>query len=182
MIPDDIQITTELLLWGILIFAVVDGIFVPVLVRIIRPSIFRNIKWTQVGVAGIIWFAIWRWALVNFWGAVYIHVFPAWGQYWLPPLFSFLMAIVALGLWTLALRLRMHPVVGYTLLGGVWGVCTHIWAVNRGVVEKPPLLQGASPVAAVAIAFFEYMFYWCVILALSAFIYRGWHSLQNKKD
>jgi hypothetical protein len=35
---------------------------------------------------------------------------------------------------------------------------THTWAVYRGVVDKPPMLQDASPVAAVVIAFFEYIF------------------------
>jgi hypothetical protein len=29
------------------------------------------------------------------------------------------------------------------------------------------MLQGASPLAAVVIAFFEYMFYWCTILVLA---------------
>lgn len=175
MSPEDIQITTELLFQGALFFALVDVVFISVLTWRIPPDSFRRVKWVQVVVAGIIWFGIWGWAIVNFWETVYAYVFPAWGQYLIPPVFGLLMAAVARGLWVLALRFRQHPVLGYTLLGGLWGVCTHIWAVYRGIVEKPPMLQGTSPVAVVVIAFFEYMFYWCIILSLSALIAR-WRS------
>jgi hypothetical protein len=34
---------------------------------------------------------------------------------------------------------------------------------HRGVVSKLPVLQGTSPAAAVVIAFFEFIFYWCII-------------------
>jgi hypothetical protein len=66
------------------------------------------------------------------------------------------MAFFCLGLWALALWLKLNPVLGYCRLGGVWGSLTQIWAIYRGVVTKPLMLQGASPVAAVIIAFFAY--------------------------
>jgi len=180
VLPEDIRITTELLYRGALLFALVDAIFVPLLVWRIKPELFRQVKWILVVVAGIIWLGIWGWAIGNFWETVYVHVFPAWGRYVLPPAFGLLMALAALGLWTLALRLRLHPVLGYVLSGGLLGVCTHIWAVYRGIVEKPPMLQGASPVAAVVVAFFEYMLYWCVILGLSALLRWGWMALRKR--
>jgi len=58
-------------------------------------------------------------------------------------------------------------VLTFCLLGGVLGSLTHIWAVTRGIVTKPPMLQGASPLGAVVFAFFEYIFYWCTILLLA---------------
>jgi len=182
MLPDDSKITTVILLRGALFFALVDSIFVPVLLCRIKPTLFRQIKWVQVIIAGIIWFGIWDWAIDNFWKTVYIHVFPAWGQYLIPPFFGLLMAIIALGLWSLATRLTQHPVLGYALWGGLWGVCTHIWAVYRGIVTQPPMLQGASPVAAVVIAFFEYVFYWCIVLSLSALAHRGWTAMRVRTD
>ena len=182
MFPEDFQITTELLIGGILIFALIDAVFVPFMVWFIQPVLFRKIKWIQVVVAGIIWLGIWRWAIVNFWNTVYKHVFPDWGQDLIPPLFGLLMAIIALGLWALALQLRLHPVLGYISFGGLVGVSTHIWALYQGIVETPPMLQGASPVAAVVIAFFEFSFYWCVILSLSVMIYRLWVILRKLKN
>lgn len=168
MLSDDIKITTEILWRGTLIFALLDAIYVPLLVWRVKPEIFRRVKWVLVVVAGVFWFSIWTWAISNFWETIYAYVFPAWGRYLVPPIYGIFMALICLGLWALALRVRLNPVLGYCLFGGVCGSLTHIWAVYRGIVTKPPVLQGASPVAAVVIAFFEFMFYWCVILTLSA--------------
>jgi hypothetical protein len=67
---------------------------------------------------------------------------------------------------------------------GIWswaiGSLTHIWAVHRGIVTKPPMLQGASPLAAVVMAFFEFMFYWCTILVLAKMIDWTRTRLQNR--
>jgi hypothetical protein len=74
------------------------------------------------------------------------------------------------GLWALALRSKWNPVLTFCLLGGALGSLTHVWAVRRGVLTKPPMLQGASPFAAVIFAFFEYIFYWCTILVFAKMI------------
>jgi hypothetical protein len=170
-----------MLIQGALFFALADAVYITLLVWRIKPVLFQSVKWVQFILAGLIWFGIWSWAIGNFWESVYVYVFPIWGTYLIPPLFGLLMALVSLSLWALAMQFRrLHPVLVYTLLGGLWGVCTHIWAVHRGIVEKPPMLRGASPIAAVVIAFFEYMFYWCAILSLSALTYWGWKTLRNK--
>jgi hypothetical protein len=79
----------------------------------------------------------------------------------------------------LALRLPGNAVVNFCLLGGLWGMITHIWAVARGLVEKPPMLQGVNPVAAVVIAGFEFMFYWCIMLSIASLLLRGWEWLKS---
>ena len=56
---------------------------------------------------------------------------------------------------------------------------THLFAVSLGIVSKPPALQGAAPVAAVVIAIFEFMFYWCVILSVAVFLYHGWRKMRH---
>jgi hypothetical protein len=89
---------------------------------------------------------------------------------------------MALKCWALALRLKAHATTGYPLFGGLWGACTHLWAVTRGIVTKPPMLQGASPMGAVVIAFFEFTFYWCVILGASALVTWGWGFLGTESD
>ena len=180
MLPDDFKITTEMLWQGVLVFALLDAVYVPLLVWRVKPVRFRQVKWMLVVATAITWYSIWRWAIGNFWNKVYIYVFPAWGEHFIPIVFGLFNALVALGLWKLVLHLRANPVVGYCLFGGLWGIPTHMWAVYRGVVSKPPMLQGASPVAAVVIAFFEYMFYWCVILTLSALGGWGWDFWEGR--
>lgn len=56
---------------------------------------------------------------------------------------------------------------------------THLWAVYRGIVDRPPMLQGADPVAAIVIAVFEFMFYWCIMLSVALLLRRGWESSRS---
>lgn len=168
--PADVKITTELLCRGMLIFALMDVIFVSLLVWRVKSGSFLRQKWTLALAAAFVWFGIWRWAIGNFWETVYAYVFPAWGQVWIPVIAFFAAGGSAVGLWMLAVRSRWNPVLVYCLLGGLLGSLTHLWAVFRGVVTKPPMLQGASPLAAIVFAFFEYIFYWCVILFLATIL------------
>jgi len=167
MMPPDIKITTELLYKGALVFALMDAVFVSLLVWRLKKETFRRLKWLLVVSAALVWFGIWSWAIGNFWGTVYSYVFSAWAQTWVPWIALIGAGLVALGLWTLTIRIRWNVVLTFCLMGGIIGSLTHIWAVHRGIVTKPPMLQGASPLGAVVIAFFEYIFYWCVILMLA---------------
>ena len=163
----DIKITTEILLQGALFFALMDAVYIPLLVWRVKEETFRRLKWSLVIAAALTWFGIWNWAIGNFWNAVYSYLFPPWAQTWIPKIAFVIAGLAAFGLWDLSLRIKGTPVLNYCLMGGILGSLTHIWAVYRGVVSKPPMLQGASPLGAVVIAFFEYIFYWCVILTLA---------------
>ncbi len=166
----DIKITTELLYKGALVFALMDAIYVPLLAWRVNREAFRKLKGPLVVAAALVWFGIWAWAIGNFWETVYSYVFPAPIGKWIPALAFVVAGAAVLGLWAIALRLRGNPILIYCLLGGALGSLTHLWAVYRGIVTRPPMLQGASPLAAVIIAFFEYMFYWCTILVLAKII------------
>jgi len=168
--PTDIQITTELLLMGTLIFAIIDAIYIPLLVWRVSKETFSRLKWSLAICAGLVWFGIWSWAIGNYWETIYAHVFPAWARTWTPLITFFAAGGIVLGLWALAMRSRWNPVLIYCLLGMALGSLTHAWAVYRGIVTKPPMLMGASPLAAMVIAFFEYGFYWCVILTLACIL------------
>ncbi len=174
MIPPDYKITTGILLQGALIFACIDSIYIPLLVWRIKPVIFRRIRWVLVGVTAVYWCALWVWVLKTFWDPVYHYVFPAWARGIIPPAYGTLFAGVCLLFWWLALRLRGNPVLTFCLLGGLWGIITHLMAIALGIVSKPPVLQGAAPQAAIIIAFFEFMFYWCLILSVAALLYHIW--------
>jgi hypothetical protein len=163
----DIQITTELLYTGALMFALIDAVYISLLVWRVSEDSFRRLKWVLVISAVLVWWGIWSWAIGNFWETVYVYVFPAFAKTWAPWIAFVSAGAVTLGVWALSMRIKGKPVLIFLLLGGVLGSLTHIWAVYRGVVTKPPMLQGASPLGAVIFAFFEYILYWCVILTLA---------------
>jgi hypothetical protein len=176
--PADIQITTELLYQGALLFALLDAVYVPLLAWRVSEESFRRMKWALVLSSALVWSGIWAWAIGNYWETVYSYVFPAWAQTWVPWIAFAVAGAVALGLWALTIRLKRNFILTFCLLGGVLGSLTHSWAVTRGIVTKPPMLEGASPLAAVIIAFFEYIFYWCTILVLAKII--EWVQIRMK--
>jgi hypothetical protein len=113
-----------------------------------------------------------------FWEPVYQYVFPDWSRWFIPPVYALFFGLISLLFWWLALRLSGNPVLGFLLLGGLWGSLTHVWAISRGILDKPPMLQGASPWAAIVLPFFEFIFYWCIILAVSTFVYSQWTRVR----
>jgi hypothetical protein len=179
MFPPGFKATSEMLWLGTLIFAVIDAAFVPNLAWRIKAATFRQIKWTLVTATAIFWSAIWTWALFNFWDSVYQYMFPAWARRLIPPAYGLLFAGVGLLFWWLALRLQGNPVVNFCLLGGLWGMMTHLWAVYWGIVDKPPVLQSVAPVSAVIVAVFEFMFYWCIILSVAVLSHQGLRRLRS---
>jgi hypothetical protein len=178
-LPPDIKVTSEALWRGTLIFALIDLGFVPFLAGRIKPARFRELKWALVVTAAIFWFMLWTWAFDNFWDSIYHYFFPDWARGLIPPLYGLLFAVLALISWWGAWRVSSHPVIGFCLFGGLWGIVTHVWAVYRGIVDKPPMLQGASPVAAVVIAIFELMLYWCIMLSVAWLLWRGWQWAKS---
>src|SRR5512138_3487913 len=134
-----------MLFQGALLFALLDAVLVPLLVRRVRPEMFGRLGWAVALAAGAAWFSIWSWAIGNFWESVYRYLFPAWGQAWIPFIACLIAAGMGFALWSLAIRFPGQPVLIFCFSGGLLGVLTHLWAVYRGVVTKPPMLSGASP-------------------------------------
>jgi len=171
-LPGDGRMTTEMLLTGALIFAVVDAAFLPLLAWRVRREVFLESRWALAGATALFWFGVWSLVLTFFWDTIYRYVFPGWARSFIPPVYGLAFGGLSLFFCWLArrslrsLHSRIHPVVIFCLLGGCWGVVTHILAVQLGIVTKPPMLQGASPVAAVVIAAFEFTFYWCIITSI----------------
>lgn len=178
MLPPNFQVTSEMLWQGTLILALVDAGFVPFLAWRVKPARLRHLKWVLVATTGVFWAALWTWVLGSFWDSVYSYIFPDWTRRLIPVAYGLLFAAVGLVMWWLALRLPGNPVVSLCLLGGLWGMITHLWAVYLGIVDKPPMLQGVAPAAAVVVAVFEFMFYWCIILSIAVHLQRGWRWLS----
>lgn len=177
-LPPDFVLTTEILWRGAAMFAAIDLIFIPLLAWRVSPESFGNLKWNLVAIAAFFWAALWRWVLDWGWTPVYQYLFPPWLRAWLPWLQGMHFAIITLIFWSVAIRFRRSVPV-FILLGGVWGIVTHTWALYLGVVTKPPILMGASPVAVLAVAAFEFMFYECIILMISLILSTVWRWGQG---
>jgi len=173
-LPPDAKVTSEILWRGALIFSLIDIVFIIVLTRFIKPEKFRQMKWTLVATMVVFFTALWGiLAAYYFWDPVYGFFFPEWSRWLIPPVYGLLFSVAGLLFWWIALRVPGNVVINFCLLGGLWGMVTHLWAVYRGILVKPPMLQGASPVAAVVIAIFEFMFYWCITLSIASLLQCG---------
>lgn len=183
IISNEIKVTTEILLKGALIFALIDIVFVTILTKLIKPEDLYRMKWKLV-VFMAFFFCILFGAIVSiiFWDSVYSYVFPKWARWIIPPSYGLLFATIGLFFWWLAFRLPTNAVMNFCILGGLWGITTHIWAIYHGILEKPPRLQGASQVAAIIIATFEFIFYWCVCLGLISLLEHIRKRLSGNKN
>ncbi len=166
-----LHITSSLLWWSVLIAAPVDAVFLCILAWWIRPVMFRRLKWTVTATMAILFATIWAVLCCSvFWDSVYHYLFPAWSRWFLPLVYSVGFGAAGLLSWWLALWLRGNNVINFCLLVGLWGMGGHVWGVYRGLMHKPPMLQGASPAAAVVFSGFEFMFYGGVILTLATLV------------
>ncbi len=174
LFPPEVKVTSEVLWRGAVMFLLLDSGLAFLLVHRVNTSLFRASKWPIIFTTTLFWALVWTAMMVFFWEPVYQYVFPPWSRWFIPPVYALFFAFVGFLFWWLALRLFVNAVAGFLLLGGVWGSVSHVWAISRGILEKPPMLQGASPWPAVVLPFFEFIFYWCVIVGVSTFV----HSRQ----
>lgn len=182
---NEMKVTTEVLWRGAVIFALIDMVFVAVVTRFVKPVELRSMKWRLFILMAVFFCALFGTvASLIFWEPVYSYVFPVWARWLIPPVYGLLFAFIGLFFWWLSFRLPLNPVTNFCILGGLWGIISHIWAIYRGILEKPPMLQGADPFAAVMIAAFEFIFYWCVCLSLTFLTGRLSNLMMNmmKKD
>lgn len=172
-IPDDIKVTTEVLWKGAMFFALIDIILITVLTRLIKPKDLFKMKWRLL-IFMAIFFCILFGSIVSliFWDSVYSYVFPSWIRWIIPPSYGVLFSLIGLFFWWLAFKLPANPVLNFCILGGLWGLTTHILAIHRGILDKPPMLQGASSISALTIATFEFIFYWSICLGFTYLIER----------
>jgi hypothetical protein len=163
-----------------LLFTLTDLVFVSVLVKIVKPGDFLKMKWYLAIILGLFFFFLFGLVVsILFWDSVYSYVFPFWARWIIPPLYGLLFSMVGLFFWWISSKSLKGQVIIFCLLGGLWGVITHILAIGRGILDKPPMLIGASPVAALTIAAFEFIFYWCICLTITRLILHL--SLRNNK-
>lgn len=182
-IPDDLKVTTEMLWRASLLFAIIDIVLITILTRLVKPPVFFNMKWKLIIVMAIFFCLLFGSIMsIIFWDTVYSYVFPSWMRWLIPPASGILFSLAGLFFWWLAFKLPANPVMIFCILGGSWGFLTHFIAVQRGLLEKAPMLQGASSISALTIATFEFIFYWSICLGITLVIEYLRSKLINKKN
>jgi len=170
----DTKLTSEMFWLSALVAGIVDIIFVFLLALCIKPTRFRQLNWALTGTSTILWGVFATACLWGFWDLYYRYFYPGWVR-WLAPLDALLYGAIALALWWLALRLPGNSVVNFCLLGGLESVLEHLVGIyGLGILEKVPIFQGVCPAPALVFAFFEYIFYWSVVLGIAVLLEYGW--------
>lgn len=179
---ENIKVTSEILWKGSLLFAIIDVFLVSFLSRLIKTEDLLRIKYKLIIVMAI-FFCLLFGSIVSivFWDSVYSYVFPAWMRWIIPPSYGLVFSLAGLFFFWLAFHLPLKPVIAFCILGGLWGLITHILAIQRGILEKPPMLQGANSFAALTIAIFEFIFYWSICLSI-AYLFSLFSSKLLKKS
>jgi hypothetical protein len=160
------HVTSGVLWQGLLLLSLLAAALLPVAARLAPRLRFAALERRLVAATFVVWLAIWSVMAVVYWRSVYSYVFPAWSRWLLPLFMATGFAAAGWALFRIARRFR-RPAMAFVLLGGALGPLTHVWAVLRGIVSRPPVLRGASPVAAVLVSAPEFAIYFTVILGLA---------------
>ncbi len=174
-------VTTRILWLGAALLVALDVCVLPWVVHLIPRSRFVTLKSAVMISALAIWAGIWLVVVSLYWKPVYSFFFPDWSRWLLPLAFGAFFAVCARFLWLSAVRVRVHPVVAFVGLGSLLGPTTHLLAVWRGIVEVPPMLKGASPVAAIVVSAPEFAFYWCIVLLAAVFVRWSWAEWSGSR-
>jgi len=168
------HVTSRLLWTAAAVTAPVDILLLALVSRAVQPERFARLRWGVTIAAGAFWFCVWAYAMWGpWWGQVYHVVFPEWARDILPPAYALMFAGISFGFWTLARRAPRRPALAFCLLGGLVSFPGHAWGIwGRGMLEKSPLFQDASPASALTFGFFEFIVYWSAILLIAALIDR----------
>jgi hypothetical protein len=162
-----IKVTSSILWKAALIFALLDLVFLLILIWTVKQERFREMRRSLAISTGIIWFMIWLNMNIFFWDPVYHYVFPTFARWLIPPVYAACFAFLSWAFWWVATGIQSYSVVWFCLLGGLLGMLTHMWAITRGIIDKPPMLQGVSPIAVCVMPVFEFVFYYCIIVSLA---------------
>ncbi len=174
MVPPDFKLTSNMLWQGALVFALIDACVVSLLAWRVQPHVFRQLPWAVVIATAIFWGALWTAALRLAWQWFYGYIFPDWAPS-VAPSFGLVYSCIGLTMWFLAWRLPGNPIVSFCRLGSLEGLVSHVWAVyNLGVIDKIPIMHGASPASVFVFAMFEKILYWSIILGVAELLRRFW--------
>lgn len=154
------------------VVAVVDIVLGVLLSRMIRPPWPPKLSPTLL-ILGTCGFAVlFGWAFWTYWSSCYAAALPPWVKP-LAPLLGATEGALGWVFWGIARKASRGAVALFLVLGGLESLPGHLHAVyGRRLLEHCLPVLGVSPASALVLAFFEYAFYWSVILLLSTVVAR----------
>ncbi len=179
---DNLGLTSEDFWRAALITALMDAVFIAILIRLINGAHFCRLKWPLAGAGAIFWSVFGVALYQGFWETYYRYFASSWLRAGGVLLITVPMGVIlALLFYALALRLPGNPIISFCLLGGLESLLEHLWGFYGFKIMEIPLLQGVSPASILAFAFPEYMFYWCIVIGLAALINRGRVAITQRR-
>jgi hypothetical protein len=150
--------------------AAIDGLLALVPIGCLSPERFRQLRWPVVATSALFWAGLWAVVMSSdfIWQMSYRYVFAAWLRWAMPLLAALYYGAAAWLIWWLALHLPGRPVLTFLLLGGLISLPGHLWAITVGGILDTPLLRHVGPAPALIFGFFEFIFYWSLILGMAA--------------
>lgn len=171
---DNIRATSEIYWQAAIITALIDLLFVSIIILRIKEAKFRQLQPTLVIVSIIFWIALYTSGAWYFWDSCYGYVLPDWVK-WIVPPFGLLVGILGYFFWWLALRMPWNPLLSFAILGGLHSFPGHLHGIYcRGLLEKCPILENVSAESALIFGFFEFIFYWCFVITISALVHSAY--------
>ncbi|MGB8644729.1 MAG: hypothetical protein WCF84_05795 [Anaerolineae bacterium] len=182
MPSSDLNLTSEILWQSALFTALIDLALVLFLLWRIKPRTFHELKWAIVAVSSISWGVLAVALLYGFWDSYYRYFYPDSAR-WLSAIIVVVFGVNGFVLWWLALRLPGNPTATFCLLGGVEGLLEHAWGIyGLGILVKVPMLQNAGALSIFVFSFFEYVFYWGIVLGIAALVSRAWREWKKQRQ
>jgi hypothetical protein len=158
-----IELTPQDLRLSILIFGFLAVIVTIPLHFVFKPTAFQNALLPIIVASAIFWGVVSVIFIFGYWDLYYGYFYPAWMRP-LTPLSFILYGSIGLGLWWIASRQDLPAIWVFSILGGVYGIIEHAFAIyGLHVLEKVPWLQTLSPLPVLVFSFFEYALYWSLV-------------------
>ena len=140
----------------------------------LKPSVFRLMAWQSFGVASALFWGVFAALIVSFgWNFYYKLFVPDWYRFTAPIGAVVLYSAIAILFRWITLRLPGNPVIWFCMLGGIESIPEHTVGIYRFHILEIPILAGSSAASLFIFAFFEYVIYWGLVLALAIGVERA---------
>jgi hypothetical protein len=157
------KLTTQDVWISTLIFGVMALVLLVPLYFIFTTETFQRALKHYTAASAIFWGVLAIVFMNRYWELYYQYLYPTWVRP-LAPLSMVVYAAFGIGLWWLASRLEISPILGFSLLGGVQGMAEHLFAIYfLHILDKVPFLEGLQVFPVTVFSFFEYTLYWTLV-------------------
>jgi hypothetical protein len=158
-----VKLTTQDVWLSSLIFGLLALVLLVPLHVLFNADTFQRALKQFTAASAIFWGGLAIIFMNRFWGLFYQYFYPAWVRPF-APLTIIVYGAFGIGLWWLASRLDIPPILGFSLLGGVQGSAEHLFAIYfLHILDIVPFLEGLQVLPVTVFSFFEYALYWTLV-------------------